>query len=151
MTKIAALVLAAGASRRFGANDKLLAVVKGKPLISHILQTIQNTLFHQRVIVIDPLRPALRDVCDIEGFTLIENTGAAQGMGTSIAAGVAAINDADAVMVFLGDMPLITPETITSLIEGLENNPGKTIVAPFYKGRRGHPIIFRKNPFRCAK
>ena len=151
MTKIAALVLAAGASKRFGDDDKLLANVNGAPIISHTLNRIKGVSFSQKLIVMDPLRPALRDVCDVEGFTLIENTVAAQGMGTSIAAGVAAIKDAEAVMVYLGDMPFITPDTITSLIEGLEHNPGKTIVAPFYEGQRGHPILFRKVHFGALR
>jgi molybdenum cofactor cytidylyltransferase len=63
---------------------------------------------------------------------------AARGMGASLAHGVAQRRGADGWIVALGDMPLIKPATIATIARELE--AGRELVAPAYKGQRGHPV-----------
>jgi molybdenum cofactor cytidylyltransferase len=63
------------------------------------------------------------------------------GMLSSIQAGLRALDpESQAALITPGDMPLIQPETVRSLIEaGRESD--RTLIAPSYHGRRGHPIL----------
>jgi len=67
---------------------------------------------------------------------------AAQGMGTSLAAGVRAAGEADGWVVALADMPFIRPETIRRIARALEE--GAAIAAPACGGERGHPVGFAR-------
>ena len=65
-----------------------------------------------------------------------------QGMGSSIKCGVDYTSEtSDAIMIVLGDQPLINKETINKLVEELAKNR-YGIVTPVYKGKKGHPVIF---------
>jgi molybdenum cofactor cytidylyltransferase len=66
---------------------------------------------------------------------------AAQGMGRSLACGVAAAKAADGLVIALADMPYIRSDTIRRVLGRLHS--GAEIVTPYYAGRRGHPVGFR--------
>ncbi len=74
------------------------------------------------------------------GLEVISNPRAREGMGTSIAAGVAASADAGGWVIALADMPDIPASVIRSVADGLAR--GADIIAPVYRGRRGHPVGF---------
>ncbi len=74
------------------------------------------------------------------GARLVTNPKPDRGMGTSLACGIAAAGDADAWLVGLADMPWIRPSTVRSLVDALRE--GARLVAPSYRGRRGHPVGF---------
>ena len=65
-------------------------------------------------------------------------------MSTSLRRGLMAANQAaDGFLVVLADQPAITPEIIDRLIDSFGRvQPGKNIVAPSFRGRRGHPVLF---------
>jgi molybdenum cofactor cytidylyltransferase len=67
---------------------------------------------------------------------------AADGMGTSLAAGIKATADADGWVIALADMPFIRPETIRLIAKGIVE--GAAIAAPSYQGERGHPVGFAR-------
>jgi molybdenum cofactor cytidylyltransferase len=71
---------------------------------------------------------------------IVECAAAEQGMGHSLAAGVAAASTADAWLIALADMPSIKISTIAGLRTLLHE--GSELVAPFHAGRRGHPVGF---------
>lgn len=66
----------------------------------------------------------------------------AQGIGASLACGVRASRDADAWLVALADMPLVTPATVARLLAALAS--GASLVAPCWCGQRGHPVGFHR-------
>jgi molybdenum cofactor cytidylyltransferase len=74
------------------------------------------------------------------GLRIVEHGGADGGIGTSLAAGVAAAPDAAGWLIALGDMPWVQPETISALTQALAR--GASLVAPLHAGRRGHPVGF---------
>lgn len=110
--KIAAVLLAAGRSTRFGSQDKLLALLDGIPLGLHVARTLVSLPFAARLVVtgtIDRRWP---------GFEIVRNGQPELGMGRSIALGVAAARGlgADGVLVALADMPRVSADHFTRLL-----------------------------------
>ena len=139
MTKVVGILLAAGCAKRFGAH-KLLhplpdGVAIGVAAASALLQAIPDV-----IAVVQPEDRALIDALTKIGMKVVENTRAAEGMGTSLAAGVNATSSADGWVIALADMPWIQPATIMALVNQLNN--GASVVAPVYQGQRGHPVGF---------
>jgi molybdenum cofactor cytidylyltransferase len=147
VTDIAAVVLAAGSSTRFGADNKLLAPVDGKPLLGHVLEQIAGLPLADKIVVVRPGDEAVISLVGEHAASIVENHDAADGMGTSIAAGVRHAGDVDGVLVILGDMPFIRKSTCLDLLAALREHPDKTIVVPTFEGRRGHPVLFRRAHF----
>lgn len=84
----------------------------------------------------------LADLLEQEGCNVTFCPHAARGMGASLAHGVAARRNADGWIIALADMPAIRSATIAALMRELE--AGRDLVAPIYKGQRGHPVGFGK-------
>lgn len=107
--RIAVAVLAAGQSRRFGAADKLLAPLHGKPLGLHVCDRLSGIRFaHCWVIAPTPAHPCAQG-WHAAGFTVVPNRDAASGIGSSVAlAGRLALEaGADGLLLALADMPLV--------------------------------------------
>jgi molybdenum cofactor cytidylyltransferase len=143
----AAIVLAAGASARFG-SDKLgvSLTVAGKtaPLLAHSLRPWLEAC-GEVVVVSRPaseaLRHAVESVLDGQGaLRWIECGEAALGMGHSLAAGVAASASAAGWIVGLGDMPWLRAADIRAVRDALAG--GAPLAACCHHGRRGHPVGF---------
>lgn len=138
--RVAAILLAAGSSTRFG-GEKLLARWRGRSLYEHALEAllaspavVETIVVVQPGFAVPPARPRCR---------FVENPQHAEGMGASLRAGVrAASGDADAYLLGLADMPRITPGLIAALIAGHEA-AGEPILVPTRGGRRGHPVLVR--------
>lgn len=75
-----------------------------------------------------------------EGLRVVECAQAEQGMGRSLAAGVAASPDAASWVIALADMPFIKVSTIERVVQALST--GAVLAAPFHRDRRGHPVGF---------
>jgi molybdenum cofactor cytidylyltransferase len=146
--QVCGLLLAAGRATRFG-SDKLLAplpaatldVPAGTPLgeaaARHLAQVLPTS-----VAIVRPDAPALRALFAQTGLRVVECAHAEDGMGASLACGVTATNDADAWVVALADMPWIAPATFRRVVHALQH--GADIVAPVYRGARGHPVGFAR-------
>ncbi len=93
-----------------------------------------------RVIAVTRSDPELMAVLQNCGCEIVINERADQGMGTSIAAGVAASIDASGWLIALGDMPSIRVDTVTVVANALRS--GARIVLPTMDGKRGHPVGF---------
>jgi molybdenum cofactor cytidylyltransferase len=133
------LLLAAGQSRRFGANKLLHPLADGTPMVLACLRTLQAAVADV-IAVVDDRQAEVATLLAAEGVRVVENTHARQGLGTSIARGVAASAAADGWIIALGDMPWIPLPVIRAVVRGLEQ--GADIIAPVYRERRGHPVGF---------
>lgn len=106
----AGLLLAAGASRRFGPGDKLLAPLRGLPLIGHAAQALRLLTLDHRIAVI--ANPALAP--HLAGFDIVTIAPAAQS--DSLRAGLAALDAPDRLLIALGDMPDVTPDHLVQVL-----------------------------------
>lgn len=137
--EIVGLLLAAGASTRFGANKLLHPLPDGRPIALASALTLQAALPHM-LAVVRPDNEALLRLLAEHGIATMFATRAAEGMGASLAQGIAATAQARGWLVALADMPYVKTETIAGIAEALRS--GAAIVAPAYRGQRGHPVGF---------
>lgn len=146
---IAAIVLAAGTSSRFGA-DKLLhpLVLHGVtlPLAAHSLQPWLETFGQITVVVRQDSQALCNAVVDVLGkrsataIRWLVCADAAQGMASSLACGVRANRKAGGWLIGLADMPAVPVDAIAGVRKALLH--GAAIAAPTCNGRRGHPVGF---------
>jgi len=134
---ICGILLAAGASKRFG-SDKLLHPLAGQgPVALAALANLRAALAHV-IAVVRPGAPLLANRLGTAGATVIECANAEDGMGASLAAAVGASGEVAGWVIALADMPYIRPQTIASIAASLA--AGARIAAPAYRGVRGHPV-----------
>jgi molybdenum cofactor cytidylyltransferase len=147
--KIAAIVLAAGFSRRFGEANKLQAEMHGDSVLSHSLQAYQAAPLARRIAVTQAASPLAR-VCRDAGFETVDNLRAEDGMGTSIAAAMRVLDDETHVLIGLADMPRLRSETVNRLCAQADDASSRIII-PTHKGVRGHPRLFGEAHFTAFK
>ncbi|MGH8772846.1 MAG: nucleotidyltransferase family protein [Burkholderiales bacterium] len=139
---IAGILLAAGASSRFGSNKLLHPLSDGTPIAIAAARNLKHAVAHALAVV-----PRADDVLaqrlQAEGLEIAVCDSAAAGMGHSLACGVAAASDAQGWLITLADMPFVSPETLRIVVCHLE--AGATIAAPSFNGQRGHPVGFGRS------
>jgi molybdenum cofactor cytidylyltransferase len=143
--RVTAVVLAAGLSSRMGSN-KLLADFHGRPLIAATLARLQESGVDEIIAVLG------RDADDVAqhvpaGVRTVFNREFAEGISTSIRAGVTAAAGSDAVLIALGDMPLVSVQTVRRLIAAFNPTEHRSIIAPLYKGQFGNPVLWGAEHF----
>jgi molybdenum cofactor cytidylyltransferase len=136
-------LLAAGSAQRFG-GPKLLAPLRtgrdaGVPLGVAALRHLQQAL-GPAIVVVRAGDTELAALSTSEGATVVVAEHALEGMGASLAGGVAAAPARAGIVVALADMPWIAPSTIARVADAIAS--GASIAAPFHHGRRGHPVGF---------
>ena len=142
------ILLAAGKSQRFGSNKLLYPVTDNTPMLLVTAQKLANVLPESIAVISQELIPYTDQLEQLKrlGLRVVVNEDADRGMGSSIACGVRASQDAPGWLITLADMPYIKTETITLLAEKLANGVG--IVAPVIEHRgeqqRGHPVGFNQ-------
>lgn len=143
---IGAIVLAAGASRRFGAQ-KLLAPLRGKPVIQWTVEHVRASSVDDVLIVIGREREKVREALEGLDVRFITNEQYAEGLSASLRAGVQALTaDTRAAVIALGDQPTLGPEMIDALVRRYRDT-GRGIVVPTYRGMRGNPVLFDASLF----
>jgi molybdenum cofactor cytidylyltransferase len=148
MSRIACALLAAGGSRRFGDDSKLMADLGGTPLVAHAAEAVAAAGFDFPLAVCrsDDESAALMRAA---GLHVLFNPRADEGMGTSIACAASHAIDleADGLLICLGDMPFVAADTLRRMGDALDPAETRTIVAAKDDARRGAPTLFGRGHF----
>ncbi len=137
--------MAAGESRRWGASNKLLALIGGRPMIRHTAEAILKSAV--RPILVVTGHEAAEIALALEGLPVSFHHAPdfADGMSASLKAGIAAVpGDCGAALVCLGDMPFVQADTFDRLAEAYA---GRAALFPTYRGERGNPVLLGRSLF----
>ena len=141
--RIASILLAAGRSTRFGGPNKLLAGLSGTPLVRRAAEALLASSARPVLVVTGHMAAEVEKALAGLDVRFVHNPDFAQGLSTSLKAGVAALPPGlDGALVALGDMPRITAAHIERLVSGFAPKEGRSIVVPVHKGKRGNPVLF---------
>jgi CTP:molybdopterin cytidylyltransferase MocA len=144
---VAGLLLAAGGGSRYG-QPKALVSVAGVGLAETALATLRGAGLAPVVAVIGAAAQEVRATVPFGDATVIENPLWHKGMGSSLRAGLAALegSGARAVVVLLVDTPGITAAAVSRVVGSvpLEELDG-ALVAAAYAGRQGHPVLLGRD------
>jgi molybdenum cofactor cytidylyltransferase len=145
---IAAIVLGAGRSSRMGGPNKLLAEINGKPLIRMVVEQAMASRARPIIVVTGHQRDRVEAVLSGLPVKFVHNPHFADGLGTSLRAGIAALPaDVDGAIVCLGDMPQVDAPLIDRLIGALDPDKGALIAVPVMEGKRGNPVVWSRRFF----
>ncbi len=137
---ICTMILAAGESRRMG-RPKLLLPIGGKSMIETLVDEVLRSKSDRTVVVLGAEKEKIDRILSKRPVARVFNTRYREGMLSSIQTGFEAVPDkAEAVLVCLGDQPLIPFFVLDRLIEAYKDTR-KGIILPVYKESRGHPIL----------
>jgi molybdenum cofactor cytidylyltransferase len=143
------IVLAAGLSRRMGAENKLLLPFKGQTIIEMTISNILAADIGEVIVVVGHEAKQVKAVLNnrFPNIKIVENPDFEQGMTTSIKAGIrAAQQNTEGYMICLSDMVLIQPDEYRFMVQRFLfydfYHEEKTIAQPIFEKKRGNPVIF---------
>jgi molybdenum cofactor cytidylyltransferase len=141
--RVVGVLLAAGRGERFGAAKLRAPLPEGRsagvPVGVAALRNLKQAV-GDVVAVVRPGDTALAEALRREGADVAVAERAGEGMGASLAAGVAATPAQAGIVVALADMPWVEPATIARVAAAIA--AGASLAAPFCNGARGHPVGF---------
>ncbi|HSO48254.1 MAG TPA: molybdopterin-binding/glycosyltransferase family 2 protein [Rhizobiaceae bacterium] len=148
---VSAVILAAGRSTRMGAHNKLLARLDGKALVRHVAEAAMASSAAETIVVTGHEAELVEAALASLPVRVVRNQDFAEGMATSLAAGIDAVSpDSGSAIVLLGDMPLVSAAMIDRMIEAHAAAP-KAIVMASHNGERGNPVLWPKGDFPALK
>ncbi|MCC7252285.1 nucleotidyltransferase family protein [Hyphomicrobium sp.] len=146
---LAAVLLAGGASRRFGAANKLLAEVDGAPIVARVAREILAGGVGELVVVTGAEHDAY--VAALAGLPVrfAQNAAWDEGIGGSIAAGVRALSEApQAAFIVPGDLPNLTADVFLGLGAAFAAASGARVVVPVTaEGEQRNPVLWPRRLF----
>lgn len=135
------ILLAAGASRRFGGNKLLHPMDDDTPMLFVSAKKLLSVLPKCIAVINEELMPYAGQLEQL-GMSVVVNQQPERGMGTSIVCGVEASQDAPGWLIALADMPYVKATTLQQLAGRL--TAGADIIAPLHQQQRGHPVGFHQ-------
>lgn len=143
VSKVAAVVLAAGSSRRMGQQHKLLATLDGTPMVSRVVDSALSSCVYSTTVVIghrgDEIRTALKE----REVMIVNNPDYCTGLAGSLKLGLSSLPaEIDGAMIILADMPFVSAVLIDRLIDAFSSPGKRNIVVPRKSGRLGNPVIW---------
>lgn len=146
---LGAVLLAGGASRRFGADNKLLAELAGVPIVTKVAHAILDGIGGEVVVVTGAEHDAY--VVALSGLPLrfVANPSWDDGIGSSIAAGVRALSGTPCgAFIVPGDLPNLTADVFRRLGEAFREAGGARAVVPVTaRGEQRNPVLWPRKLF----
>jgi len=145
-----AVVLAAGLARRMQGPNKLLLDLRGRPLVAHAIDAALASRVERVVLVTGRDGDAVFAAAPAHAKLIrTHNDTPETGLARSLQLGLAALGDADAAAVLLGDMPDIAPQIIEALFAAWQ--PALYAAVPEHAGEIGNPVVLSRRAIAdCA-
>lgn len=137
---IAALVLAAGSSKRAGEINKLLYLYQGKAMVAGVVESVLASAAATCLLVTGYQRQLVEFAVEQYDIEVCHSVVHESGMAHSLATGISQLQSYDAVLVCLADMPHVSSEVIDQILAAADSAKNK-IVVPVYKQQRGNPVL----------
>jgi CTP:molybdopterin cytidylyltransferase MocA len=140
---LAAAILSGGESRRMG-SPKALIPYRGTTFAGHLLDVVKHPRIGVIRVVLGASAEKIRERLQLDSAVVVLNPDWPSGQLSSIQAAVRSLpKDETAGLVLCPvDHPIVSADLVAKLIAEFDST-GKPIVLPTYRGRRGHPVIFR--------
>jgi molybdenum cofactor cytidylyltransferase len=139
--RVAAVVLAAGRASRMGSN-KLIAELDGEPIVRRTVRAVLGSRARPVIVVTGNEADAVRDALAGLDVMFVHNPEFADGMSTSLRAGIAAAGTARAALVCLGDMPRLEARHLDAVIDAFLAGDPDEIIVPTADRKRGNPVLW---------
>ena len=144
---MAARVLAAGQSSRMEGANQLLGEVDGVPMVLRAVNAALDSKAASVTVVLGHEAEKVEALLSGRKVNIVRNVDFAQGMSTSLRAGIRALPaEAEAAVVLLADMPRVSAMHVDRLIDVFDAKQ-PSIVVPQRAGRRGNPILWPREFF----
>jgi molybdenum cofactor cytidylyltransferase len=144
--QVAALVLAAGRSRRMAPLNKLLvADNNGTPMVARVVDNVLASRARPVIVVSGYESQRVEEALAGRPVISAQTEDYAEGLSGSLKAGLAALPpEAEGVIICLGDMPLVTGAMIDRLLAAFDPEEGRSIVMPTFRGKQGNPMLWSR-------
>ncbi|MGC1688211.1 MAG: nucleotidyltransferase family protein [Candidatus Acidiferrales bacterium] len=139
---IAAIILAAGESRRMG-SPKALVPIRGMTFVEHLVAATRHPRVGLTRIVLGAGAGDIRPRLNADASTIVVNHEWEKGPLSSIQTGLRSLEgmEVEGALICPVDHPLVTQHLVSSMIEAFDAT-NCAIILPTYHGRRGHPVLF---------
>jgi len=139
---IGGLILAAGGGHRFGAV-KQLADLDGRPLLEHAIVAMEAVPAIERIVVVlGAAAGEISDQVDLGAAEVVVCRDWEEGLSASLRTGAKQLADTEAIIVTLGDQPLISREVIAAILDQIR--APEAAARATYDGRPGHPVLIKR-------
>ncbi len=150
MGSVAAIVLAAGLSSRFG-GPKLLASFGGRPVLQRVLDTLASAGLRDVVVVLGAHAEAVEQGIAWRGERRVVNPRPVDGLSSSLRLGLAAVApDSAAALIVLGDQPTLEVDVIAALLAADPAGEAVAVVPDYAAGGGANPVLLRRSGFALA-
>lgn len=141
--KVAAVVLAAGSSRRMGVRHKLLESLGGTQMVSLVIDSALSSMAFSTTVVIGFRGEEIRTALEGRNVTIVENPDYDAGLAGSLKLGLSSLSaDIDGAIIILADMPFVDAGLIDTLLGAFGSARGQYIIVPVKSGRLGNPVVW---------
>lgn len=151
---ISAVVLAAGGSTRFGTPKQLLKMggrMGGRTLLETVVWKFSESRVDEVIVVLGHDSKLIRQKVVLGRARVVTNRDYEKGLSSSIRVGIEAVHpESRAVILALADQPLISVATIDALVQKYLETGGP-VVAPYFRRRRGNPVLLDRKLFPYLK
>ncbi|MBB5693553.1 NTP transferase domain-containing protein [Muricoccus pecuniae] len=147
--EVAAIVLAAGRSRRMAPLNKLMVMDRaGQAMIARVVDSALASRARPVLVVTGHERERVEEALAGRPVLMTHAEDYAEGLSASLKAGIAALPpEVEGAVVLLGDMPLVTPAAIDRLLAAFDPEEGRAIVQPTFRGKQGNPVLWGREFF----
>jgi molybdenum cofactor cytidylyltransferase len=150
--RVVAIVLAAGASSRFG-SQKLVASLAGLPVLQHVLDALAAAEIGDIVVVLGDRRDDVEAAMSWRRERRVVNARPQDGLASSLRVGLDAAADdpaVDAVLIVLGDQPTLRPEVLRQVVAAADRTTALFVRPRYAEDTAPNPVLVRRGAWALA-